>query len=123
MLTYTLIGILYQDKYSASSDLENNLFLLETIKCSLYSKDVDMKIIRNAPPNYETKQLKLMAYRFFSFMEHPSLSLKTSRNKCAQWILTENPLLLLAFTLFLRVILSKIGIEEADDFKKCVSSE
>lgn len=31
-------------------------------------------------------------------------------------------MLLLAFNLFLRFVLAKLGIEEADDYRKCVSN-
>ncbi len=48
------------------------------------------------------------------------MNINANNIKCAEWVFQENPQLLLAFTLFLRVILSKLGVEEAKDYRACI---
>jgi len=51
------------------------------------------------------------------------MTIKTNTIKCAEWIFQYNPNLLLAFTLYLRVILLKFGVEKARDYRVCVNVE
>ncbi len=52
MFAYILINILYQDKYNISNEGESNQFLLEMIKCSLYSYDMNFDEIKNISSVY-----------------------------------------------------------------------
>lgn len=89
MLTYTLLSILYRDKYRHNNDneFENTHYLLETLKCSLYSPDVEFTCLKNIDFPVDTLQMKAMGARFFAFMEDRSLRLTVNRLKCALWIL------------------------------------
>ena len=123
MFTYVLINILYQDKYNGSSEGESNQFLLETIKCSLYSHDMEFNEIKHVGLTYQTSHLKMIINHFLLFMQEQMMTIKANTIKCAELIFQENPQLLLAFTLFLRVILLKLGVEEAKDYRTCVNVE
>jgi hypothetical protein len=51
------------------------------------------------------------------------MTIKANTIRCAEWIIQHNSNLLLAFTLFLRVILLNLGVEKAKDYSACVNVE
>lgn len=114
------MSILYRDncKNVGGSDVETINYLLETIKCSLYSQDVELKLIKNVEVKFDTLEMKLLICKFFVFMENQCLKLTTNRVNCVKWIFDHNPMLLLGLNLFLRCILSKLGTEGSDDYRK-----
>lgn len=120
MLTFALMSILYRDngKNNGGFDAETVNYLLETIKCSLYSEDVQFKLIKNVEVKFDTLEMKLLICKFFVFMESQSLKLTTNRFNCVKWIFQHNPMLLLGLNLFLRCILSKLGTQGSDDYRK-----
>lgn len=81
---------------------------METIKCSLYSPDIDLTSIQGVNFAVETVQMKAMAARFLNLMEEQSLKMAVNRLRCAEWICQHNPLLVHAFVLLFRFILTKL---------------
>jgi hypothetical protein len=65
--------------------------------------------------------MKLLASSFLNFMQHISPNFAINRLKCAEWIFQQNPMLLEAFTLLFRFILSRLGTESAEDYRKVVN--
>jgi hypothetical protein len=91
--------------------------LLETIKCSLYSPDIDFTVIKGVDFPVETAQMKAMAATFLNVMDNPDLKMAIDRLKCLEWICEHNPLLVNTFVLFFRFILMRLQIEGSADYK------
>jgi hypothetical protein len=116
---YAALSLLYQDKYRSNSEGEagNVEYLLETIKCTLYSSDVDFQLIKGTGYQGENVQMKAMAARFFHLLQDQTIRLTVNRMKCAEWIMEHNPLLAHTFILLFRFILVRLEVKGSDDFK------
>ena len=66
-LILSIFSILYQDKYHNEGDTQH--YLLESIKCSLYSPDVNFNCIKNIDFTVDNHQMKAMAAKFLDSME------------------------------------------------------
>ena len=97
--------------------METSHFLLETIKCSLYSPDIDFSCIQGVVFNVETEQMKAMAARFLVFMEDQTLRLTVNRLKCAEWICDHNEGLVRSFILLFRFLLMRLEVDGAKDYQ------
>lgn len=89
MFTFTIMSILYQDscRSGSNNESENSSFLAETLKCSLFSPNLDLSAIKNASFQINILQMKSLVSKFFNFMEGKSIRLTVNRLKCAEWIL------------------------------------
>ena len=85
--------------------------MLETIKCSLYSPDIDFESIKGVNFDVDTKQMKAIAARFLNVMEDQSLRLSVNRLRCAEWILDQNEKLVKTFILLFRFILMRLEVD------------
>lgn len=123
MLLYSLLSIIYSDQNlkKAGHNEHHTHFLLDTIKCTLYSKDVDFNEIKNKRLELEKPQAKAMAAQFFHFLHSPPPHPAVDHLAYAELLLELNPLLVEIFTLFFRFILVRLEIELADDYQRPVN--
>jgi hypothetical protein len=112
VFTYGLLALLYP-----SSSPGANHSLLETVKCSLYSKDLDFTHTLAHPPRrtVDSLQAKAMLGKFLHTLTSAHGG-NEERLRMGVVLLDGNPMLVELFLLFFRAILGKLELEGAQEY-------
>jgi hypothetical protein len=108
LFTYALLALLFPP----NGPTPNNS-LLETLKCCLYSRDLNFTLPRNSRA-VDSLQAKAMLTRFLHALAAPNMA-NADRLREGEAMLEANPLLVELFVLFFRAILGKLDLEGAQD--------
>lgn len=99
-----------------------NFSLFETIKCSLFSEDLDFSQNTSSGPSFDDLQGKAMMTRFLNYLTS-TVGSNIERLHKGVALLEGNEILINLLVMFLRKILVKLDVEGADDFLQKVSFE
>lgn len=117
-----MLAIIYPPTTGPRIAPVNNL-LLETLKCTLYSADLKFSNIAGYGKAIDDVQGKAMIARFFDVLAIEKNALGSNFSKYLEVFIHKNPLIINIFVLFYRLVLTKLEVETAEDFKTAVNFE
>jgi hypothetical protein len=94
-------------------EMKEHTDLLQHLKCTLYSEDIKINIIEKTPyPELSSNTMKKNLVEFFQIMQY-------HQGKVEE-MLDKYPIVMDIFTLFLRTVLSNMGVKGASNYHEVV---